>query len=189
VAFQTQGGRGETSKFYYEERFQRMRGHAFPLIPRIEGLPGLAYGGSLYSLYEQWQRKQMTGKQVVTLLRKNVQRTLIMLLYPPVLFRIVRQKVKLIPELFDWLVWGFGERPSRTLCWMMVVIVIFALWYYTGTNETLNGNLIAALSCSTSNFATVDCANAGPVDAAAEAMLGIILLGLMVAGFSNRTRY
>jgi hypothetical protein len=39
------------------------------------------------------------------------------------------------------------------------------------------------------NLATVDCEHAGSLDAAAEAIIGIVLLGMMVAGFSNRTRY
>jgi hypothetical protein len=190
VAFQAQGERGEVSRFYYEERFQRMRGHAVPIIPRgVPGLPGLAYADSLYSLYEQWKREQMTGKRVLELLRKNALRILTIFLYPPYLYRFVRAKAKLIPDLFDWLVWGFGERPIRIFYWMTGVIASFAVWYYMGTNQNLARNAAAALSCSAANFATLDCANAGAVDAAAEAIARIILLGLMVAGFSNRTRY
>jgi hypothetical protein len=46
VAFQSQGERGEAAQFYYKERFQQLRGHAFPVIPRVPGLLGLAYSGS-----------------------------------------------------------------------------------------------------------------------------------------------
>ncbi len=67
------------------------------------------------------------------------------------------------------------------------VILGFGAWYYYGANP--NGNLAEALSCSINNFATMNCAHAGPVDAATEAITGILLLGMMVAGFSNRTRY
>lgn len=188
VAFQSQGERGEASRFYYEERFQQLRGHAFPLIPRNAGLPGLAYSGSLVSLYEHWERKQMDVKQISALLGRNVLRVLTIAIYPKFLLRFLREKFKVIPDTLDWLIWGFGERPSRVFYWMAFVIGSFAFRYYAGENEHLRGNVAESLSCSLYNFATIGCNHRGSFDSV-EGILGAILLGTMVAGFSNRTRY
>lgn len=188
VAFQSQGERGEASRFYYKERLQRLRGHVVPLIPRVPGLPGLAYSGPLISLYEQWQRGQMTLQYVLGLLVKNCVRVLKMLLYPPYLFRFIREKMRVIPDVLDWLVWGFGERPARVFNWMALVIAIFTGKYYVRGGRPLEGDWLESLSCSAYNFATIGCNYRGRFDSV-EGILGAILLGIMVAGFSNRTRY
>jgi hypothetical protein len=188
VAFQSQGERGEASHFYYNERLQRLRGHVVPLIPRVPGLPGLAYSGPLITLYEQWQRGQMTLRYVVGLLAQNCVRVLKIMLYPPYFLKLLWEKLKVIPELFDWLVWGFGERPARVFAWMILAVGAFTLRYYLGTNEHLRGNLVASLSCSAYNFSTIGCDYRGRFDSM-EAICGAVLLGIMVAGFSNRARY
>jgi hypothetical protein len=64
----------------------------------------------------------MTRQQILLLLAKNAGRAATMAIYPPFLFRFVRAKAKLIPERIDWLVWGFGEKPSRVFLWMAIVI-------------------------------------------------------------------
>jgi hypothetical protein len=84
---------------------------------------------------------------------------------------------------------GFGGKPIRILVWMLLVIVAFTSSYYFGVNPDMNDNLTEAFACSVKNFATVDCGHAHALDGAEEAIIGIILLGLMVAGFANRTRY
>jgi len=188
VAFQSQGERGEASRFYYKERVQQLRGHAFPLIPRVPGLPGLAYSGPLADLYNHWQRGQMTLRYVLGLLAKNCGRVLKILLYPPYLYKLVREKLRLIPDLFDWAVWGFGEKPARVFGWMTAAIGAFTLRYYFGTNQHLRGDLVASFSCAAYNFSTIGCDNRGRFDSL-EAICGAVLLGIMVAGFSNRTRY
>lgn len=190
VAFQSQGERREASRFYFEERFQKMRALAFPIVPRgAKGLPGLAWTDTFSTMYDHWLTRRISRKKIVTLLGRNVTIMFKILLYPPYLFRFLWLKAKVLPEMVDYLLWGFGEKPIRIFWWMAAVIAMFMALYYFGPNVKLNGDFIAALSCSAANFATLDCIDAGPADAAAEAILGIILLGMMVAGFSNRTRY
>jgi hypothetical protein len=103
--------------------------------------------------------------------------------------RFLWLKAKVLPELVDYLLWGFGERPIRIFGWMALVVAAFTASYYSGVDPTMNGNLAEAFACSVKNFATVGCQHAGALDAAGEAIIGIVLLGMMVAGFSNRTRY
>jgi hypothetical protein len=73
-----------------------------------------------------------------------------------------------LPDTFDWLVWGFGERPVRIFYWTIFVIGGFSLSYYTGENQDLKGNVAESLSCSAFNFATIGCRHSGPVDTVVE---------------------
>jgi hypothetical protein len=111
------------------------------------------------------------------------------LFYPLYLLRFLWHKAKILPELVDYLLWGFGEKPIRIFGWMILVVAVFTASYYFGIDPKMNGSFAEAFACSIKNFATVDCEHAGSLDAAGEAIIGIILLGMMVAGFSNRTRY
>ena len=71
---------------------------------------------------------------------------------------------------------------------MSTLIGGFTLKYYMGPNEHLRGDWAASVSCSLYNFATIGCEQRGRFDSV-EGIMGAILLGIMVAGFSNRTRY
>jgi hypothetical protein len=190
VAFQSQGDRREVSRFYFEERFQMMRALAFPIFPRgAKGLRGLAWADTFSTMYDHWLTRRISRRKIVTLLGRNVKVMLKILFYPPYLFRFLWLKAKVLPELVDYLLWGFGERPIRVFWWMALVVAVFTASYYFGADPAMKSNLAEAFACSVKNFATVDCEHAGALDAAGEAIMGIILLGMMVAGFSNRTRY
>ncbi len=190
VAFQSHGDRREVSRFYFEERFQMMRALAFPIFPRdSKGLPGLAWADTFSTMYDHWLTRRISRKKIIRLLVSNGKIMLKILVYPPYLLRFLWLKAKVLPELVDYLLWGFGERPIRVFGLMALVVAAFTASYYSGVDPTMHGNLADAFACSVKNFATVDCQHAGALDGAGEAIIGIILLGMMVAGFSNRTRY
>lgn len=71
---------------------------------------------------------------------------------------------------------------------MFLAVGAFTLRYYLGTNQHLRGDLVASFSCAAYNFSTIGCDYRGRFDSM-EAICGAVLLGIMVAGFSNRTRY
>jgi uncharacterized protein YjbI with pentapeptide repeats len=186
VAFQAQGNRREASHYFYEQRFQELKAHLVPLIPRDVGLPGLFH---LPSLYRSWRWKQMNSKRVRELLLKNLVNIFKILFVPKHLFRLIRAKVKVIPHAFDWLLWGFGERPSRVFLWMAAVILGFGIRFYVGDSLKLRGQIGESVSCSALNFSTIGCQHSAVGDTVVEAILGAILLGIMVSGFANRTRF
>jgi hypothetical protein len=130
----------------------------------------------------------MTLQHVFGLLAKNCLCALKMLVWPPYLYRVVREKLRVIPDLIDWAVWGFGEKPARVFGWMVFTIGAFTLRYYFGPNQHLRGDLVASFSCAAYTFSTIGCDYRGRFDSL-EAVCGAVLLGIMVAGFSNRTRY
>ncbi len=62
------------------------------------------------------------------------------------------------------------------------------LRYYFGANQHLRGDVMASFSCAAYNFSTIGCDHRGRFDSL-EAICGDVLLAIMVAGFSNRTKY
>src|SRR5687768_6313221 len=81
-----------------------------------------------------------------------------------------------------------NPRTSHYPCSGIWGQVTFTFDDYTGQNDHLRGNLLASLSCSTSNFVGLGCEHRGEFDSV-QGLVGVILLGIMVAGFANRTRY
>ncbi|MCB4756313.1 MAG: pentapeptide repeat-containing protein [Elusimicrobia bacterium] len=188
VAFQNQGDRAEAAHYYYEERSQQLLSHLNPLIPTGKGFPSIGYRGNLFSLYDLWLQKRIDGKEVLHKLKNNLLCALKILFYPHLLLRFLWIKKALITDSFDWGVWGFGEKPWRVFIWMACVLGVFTALYYWSSVAELRGNVLRSLYCSASNFATIGCEFKSGIDSI-EAILGATLLGIMVSGFANRTRY
>jgi hypothetical protein len=189
VAYQQKGNRQETSAYYYRERAAELFGGLRPLVPRDLQFPPLAFYGSYRDLSDRLHAGQFTGKQAGRLVLGNVLAHL-RVLYPRYLFRLIAAKIRSVGHLFDWAVWGFGERPARVFPWMIVVLIVFAAKYYIlgAKDGTLSGEVLESIYCSAFNFSTMGCDHKSSIDSI-EGMLGAILLGIMVAGFANRTRY
>lgn len=188
VAFQSQGNRAEVSHYYYAERFQQLRSYFNPIIPLGKGFPQMGHGGRLSGLYDLWLQKKLNGKQCAQRLGMNLLCYTKTLLYPHLLCRFLWSKRKLIDDGMDWAIWGFGEKPGRVFLWMGLVISLFTARYYWGSIPALQGKLSESLYCSAFNFATIGCEYKSGFDSL-EGILGATLLGIMVAGFGNRTRY
>jgi len=75
---------------------------------------------------------------------------------------------------------GRGERPST---------VSATRWRSRfGSHPKLRHNLAESVYCSAFSFATMGCDYKSSVDSI-EGVLGATLLAILVAGFSNKTRY
>lgn len=106
---------------------------------------------------------------------------------------------KLLTSSFDflsYLLWGFGERPARVFIFSIVLILGFSLIYYSSNVEGLQGNAIDSVYLSTILFSTLGFGDYAPYQTgpfklvlAIESLLGAFMLGLFVAGYSNKARY
>jgi hypothetical protein len=105
---------------------------------------------------------------------------------------------KLRPRAFlglvDWAMWGFGERPRRILLWTCLAVAFFTGVLYFSSEPKLHGNFVESAICSGLNYVTVGCNVGGEVTLfrelkVLEGGLGMILTGLLISGFSNKTRY
>ena len=188
VAFQRTGNRREASQCYYFERLNELKSHLLPLVPYDLVPVKRAVIHDYSDAYERWRIRNYSTKTVVRLLWNTLLWRLTAIVVPTYLIRLLSRKTRIVSHGLDWCVWGFGEKPGWVFRWMAVVLAAWTGRYYWGANVELQGQLWESLSCSAFNFATIGCTHKTSFDAL-EGILGATLVGVMVAGFANRTRY
>ncbi len=99
-------------------------------------------------------------------------------------------------DFISYVIWGFGERPSRVFFTSLVIITFFAIVYFTSTIIGLQGNVVDSLYLSTILFSTLGFGDYAPYQTGAfklvlalESLVGAFMLGLFVAGYANKARY
>jgi hypothetical protein len=188
-AFQQRGNRSETAYYYYRERMSEMLATVSPLVPFDIRYPQPAYRESYRDLLYRYRAGQFTASQVKAFVRANVIARA-KLLMPPYIWRLCGRLSRFVRQALEWAIWGFGERPARVFPWMIAVLAAFTVRYYVhgGKSGQLHGKLAESFYCSAFNFATMGCDDKTSFDSI-EGVLGAVLLGIMVAGFANRSRY
>lgn len=185
-AFQQCGNRNEAADYYYQERLNELLSCIWPFIPDLAGFPWPATSSYL-ELYDRWRSGQYTFRTAARLTGRNFFRY-IQVLHPRLLLRLLQVKARGLRQALEWAVWGFGERPSWVFIWMAAVLGAFTWRYYSGQTPELRGNLLESFYCSAFNFSTMGCDHKSSLDSV-EGVLGATLLAILVAGFSNKSRY
>ena len=95
---------------------------------------------------------------------------------------------------FQNLLWGFGEKPGRIFGWAVFVILVSAVIYnYHPYSETYSEK-INSLYFSLVSFTTLGYGEITQKDtflklySALEALLGLTIMALVVAGFSSKSK-
>jgi len=111
------------------------------------------------------------------------------------IYGVIKRAFLLIMLTFSFLVWGHGERPSRTLITGFAVIILSAFFYtfgvFTGVESRVSPDFFEALYASIITFATVgygDLTPVGPIRVIAmiEALSGVIVSSLFIVGISRK---
>jgi len=191
VVFQNMGDRVETSKYYYDERYYHMMSELFPLINKGPSFSRERIREGIAKAFVDLKSKEITLKQFLTIGIDYLFKYVLSFTRP--LWRSITHKIKCIPDIFSWALWGFGERPVRTIGWMFAVIAIWMFIYFISIQKGISGNLSASLYYSIVTFTTLGYGDIVPNNelrliAASEALLGALLIALLVAGFANRNR-
>lgn len=105
--------------------------------------------------------------------------------------------LKCVPGFVSFLIWGFGERPTRIVATAFVVIFTYVTLFYCSNIEHASGEFFNSLYLSIVTFTTLGFGDITPIKAgafskflvASEALIGVFLMGLLVAGYSNKARY
>lgn len=102
----------------------------------------------------------------------------------------------ILSAIFSFLVWGFGERPIRTVIFSLSIIGIYWFIYYQSLVLGSNNNLGDSLYLSLIMFTTLGFGDYAPfinfnfkLLLASEALLGVFTYGLFVAGYANKSKY
>jgi len=113
---------------------------------------------------------------------------------PKYFFRAIGYWVKYISSLFQWLWWGYGERPARIFGISILTIFGGAGIYYLFGGFKTQGDLPTSIYFSIVTFTTLgygDVVQTGAVRfvACLEAFIGAMNMAMLVAALSQKTRY
>jgi len=199
IAFQSSGMRQEASECYFRERVYSRKSEFRPyLLPENRGkFPNLPYGGSIRSMLSLINRGLIDSADRQRALVEIVKAKLKMWFYPRYFSRLIPYRMRWFSSLIQSALWGYGERPLRIVGFAVSVISIYAAFYHNhGFN---NGQVLRdwrdSIYFSTVTFTTLGYGDIFPTSpwwkllCASEALVGAFTMGLVVAGFSNRSRY
>lgn len=188
LAFEQKGRRREVSEYYYLERSHELLGQLTPFIPQTTSFPTRGYAGGYGDLYKRWRSGQFSTELVKKFILGDIRFILLLIINPFYWARLILSKGRALSLGLDCVIWGFGEKPWRVFGWMAFCLSIFTAQYYFSNISAIGGDIRESLSCAAYNFATMGCEHKIALGAL-HGITGAILIGVMVAGFSNRSRY
>jgi len=165
VLYQSNGMRQEASESYYKERLYEMKG----LWAKSQLLKATTYVRK-YSWSYAWEQFK---KSAIIL-------------------------VKFLSNFISYAIWGFGERPLRILATALLIILSFSFIYMASPINHVSGDFINSLYFSVVTFTTLGYGDISPMSSGApihkilvaiEALAGAFCMGLIVAGFANKSRH
>ncbi|MFX1453432.1 MAG: potassium channel family protein, partial [Promethearchaeota archaeon] len=197
TAFQNIGKREEARKYYYLERCYERKSLFNPYINYRNLFPPMKYAGRLIDIYNNLVGKpNYSIKNCLKFFRHLIIFHLKTWVLPKYFFRALKFKIKYFFSLFEDIVWGYGEKPSRTLLLLLAIIPFYTAIFYHSGYERLGGSLINAIYFSVITFTTLGYGDISPKNShilklicCSEALIGVILIALLIAGFANRSRY
>jgi hypothetical protein len=93
-------------------------------------------------------------------------------------------------------IWGFGEKPFRTLLFTLTTVTLYSLTYYFSNIQTISGNYRNCLYLSSIMFSTSGFGDYTPYDTGdlklvpvSESLIGAFTFGLFIAGYANKSKY
>jgi hypothetical protein len=147
------------------------------------------YNEKCFELKHNWLRLELS-KTLTHLFRKNIA-------YTTAHFKHhLSIAIETFVDLSSFLIWGFGERPSRVLLCSGTIMTIFTFIYYFSGIQTLAGDLTNSAYLSIIMFSTLGFGDFAPVQdgqfklvLALEALTGAFFWGMFISGYANKSRY
>ncbi|MGT4676803.1 potassium channel family protein, partial [Aeromonas caviae] len=200
AAFQSSGLRQEASNFYYKERVYERKSYFHPQLIDRKIFQGLDHGGQISILKDLYDRGFFEKKDLPKEIRKVLVSKVKMHVIPKYLFPLMKSRFKWFVSLFESILWGYGERPSRIILVALATVTFYSgiYSYFDWLDEKGNPYHLSLLDSSYFSVVTFTTLGYGDITpkteilkllAGSEALLGAFTMGLIVAGFSNRSRY
>ncbi len=107
-----------------------------------------------------------------------------------------KKLASVISDFASLTIWGFGEKPIRTMLCSLVIIAFYTAIYYCSGIDSIGGNLTNSAYLSSIVFSTLGFGDFGPFENGSfklligtEALLGAFTFGLFIAGYANKSKY
>jgi uncharacterized protein YjbI with pentapeptide repeats len=199
-AFQSKGQRQEASEAYFRERIYERKSYFHPYLEHRGLFPPMFYSGRIRSVVDSWREGKLQGQSLRQGILKALFSRLKLWSRPRYILRMLRFRIRWAISMFECLIWGYGERPFRIFILALSSIAVYALLYHVSSwpnpvHRTTSLGWSDSFYFSTVTFTTLGYGDIVPKTVilkwlcASEAVLGAFTIGLVVAGFSNKSRY
>lgn len=194
TAFQTIGKRDEARKLYYQERVYERKYLFNPYGIHREEFPEGIISIDLSKWYRRWKFNQYSKEYIVKEWFSFARFHVLKWIHPRYVIKTIKYKLKWIVSLVENMLWGYGEKPHRIICNILAAIALYSLIYKHSDHPELKNSLPNSVYFSIVTFTTLGYGDIKPDESlklicGSEALLGALLIGMLVAGFSNRSRY
>lgn len=193
TAFQNIGKRAEASEFYFRERCLERKALWSPYRQYFSEFPRKKYNERLPQLIRCWREGHFDNQKTLELLLDMLLFYLKVWLTPKYLIRALKYKIQYFASLFEYFVWGYGERPSRVVAVASLAMLLFSSFYYF--HGPTKNNVLDSVYFSVVTFTTLGYGDIHPTDdymkiaSGVEALIGGLSIGLLIGGFANKSRY
>ena len=189
AAYQNAGKRHEASNCYYLERKAERKALFNPKLYYSIEFPRMPYPGPVKAFINLWKQGHVTKAQIVRHIFKSVS------------FHVriwLKYKTKHMLSLIEELMWGYGEKPIRILLASSFALTIYSIVYFKLFNPPGTTSIYSFVDCmyfSVITFTTLGYGDITPktdlqkIVCGSEALLGALFIGLIVAGFANKSKY
>jgi len=202
VAYQDAGKRHEASQNYYLERQYERKALFNPYFePDKQGsFPSAIFHANISNIFDAWWKKDISGLNAIKYALMAFLFHLKIWLNPKYLPKTLYFKLKYFSSLFQEILWGYGEYPSRVLWIAIGAIITYAYVYYVsflGLKPvfSVDDRFINSIYFSVVTFTTLGYGDILPntsnlkIVCGSEALVGAFLIGMVIAGFSNKNKY
>lgn len=114
----------------------------------------------------------------------------------PLIMENINKAGAIASDFFSYIIWGFGERPFRTLISSFIILTFYTVFYFFSGIATINHDLYNSIYLSIIMFSTLGFGDFAPfqdgyykIFMVSEALCGVFIFGLFIAGYANKSKY
>jgi hypothetical protein len=186
-AYSSIGRYREAGKYYYLEEITHLKQLSNPLRYN-----NVIPGDRIKSIIVDYRKGIFTKKESLKRFQITLKNYFKFFINPLNWVKSTISVFKLIFSFIEYIFWGYGEKPLRTIGFSAIIVLLFSLFYYVFNSFTYH-NIIQSIYLSASAFLSFGFTELSNSDMYAgiviEAFLGVLCTGFLIVGLSNKRKY